>query len=433
MLLRDHSTNKVMLDALEELLRDPQVTGNIDTIEISGACSPVGSDEYNRALALQRAEAIKTYLRWRFLPVVENIPFKLEAIGIDYEGYNALKADEQQLTEKQIWDLLQYASVRLRLKDGTTIPSSQGSPIREIIETEVAETEVVETEIAETEVAETEVAETEIIETEVAEAPAVPVPVPVPAPAPAPVPVPAPVNIIDTVKVLVPDTVRVLVHDTVRVLVHDTVRILLTDTVAAVIPQQPARKTHIALKTNLLYDLALLPNLAVEIPFGRWSALAGGNWSWWEIKAPHYWSHRIQWAEAGVRYWWNNNDSIPLTGWFAGLYAAAGTYDIRLFTRSLDEMGYLSNRSWSAGATGGYSLPLSRRWNMEFSISAGYFSGRYYKYNRSRCADCYPKRATGNLHYIGVTGAAVSLVYRFGEPANSKSKNNDASRYEQEQ
>jgi hypothetical protein len=373
LLMHDYKSNAMMLNALDSLLRDPRVTSAIDTIEIFGACSPPASEEYNRKLALRRAQALKSYISRKHLDVAKAHPIVMRAIGIDHEGYRALKSSGQKLTEKLIWDLLQYTSVRLKMQDGSIIPPAGGSPIREIIQ---CTPEVIIRLVRDT------------------------------------------VTIVDTVRQELPPIIR---RDTVylKEIQHDTVYIPhLTGPV-------PHRRHPLvfALKTNLLYDAALLPNLAVEAPFARrWSALIYGNWSWWDTKSPKYWSHRIQWAGAGLRHWWGNRAGIPLTGYFTGIYVSGGTYDLRLFTKSLDDPGYLSNRSWTAGITGGYAFPLRGRWSMELNISAGYMGGFYYKYNRSRCADCYPERATGNRRYIGPTGAAVNLVYRIGGTGNNNKK-----------
>jgi hypothetical protein len=89
-------------------------------------------------------------------------------------------------------------------------------------------------------------------------------------------------------------------------------------------------------------------------------------------------------------------------------------YDVRLFPRTLNDMGYLSTESRSMGITYGYVLPIGRRWDLEFSLGAGYFGGMYYEYNRSTCADCYPVRNRKERNYYGPTRAAVALIYRIG-------------------
>jgi hypothetical protein len=152
-----------------------------------------------------------------------------------------------------------------------------------------------------------------------------------------------------------------------------------------------------------------LPNLSIEAGFGDWSVLVHGYWAWWQTQAPDYWSYRIQMIWLEGRYWWGNHRL--LTGPFSGVYVAGGTYDVRLFPQTLSDLGYLSDWSISAGLTSGYVLPLSRRWNLEFSLGLGYFEGEYKEYNRSLCADCYPWRSTKQRKYIGPTNAAISLTW----------------------
>ncbi|MDR0510534.1 MAG: DUF3575 domain-containing protein [Rikenellaceae bacterium] len=229
-------------------------------------------------------------------------------------------------------------------------------------------------------------------------------------------------------KTVVVDTIRqtVVVHDTLHVgrtdsiyrqtvVVHDTLNVVRTDSVMQWSDFDDKRSFFIAVKTNLLYDIALLPNLSVEYPFGsRWSAVLNGYWSWWDSGSPRYRSHRIQMLGAEARYWLREHDERPMEGFFVGLYVLGGNYDLRLFPKSLESLGYLSLWSWSAGATGGYSMRLAARFDLEFALGLGYFGGRYRAYDRSRCADCYPYKGRGKIDWWGPTNAAVSLVYRIG-------------------
>jgi hypothetical protein len=135
-----------------------------------------------------------------------------------------------------------------------------------------------------------------------------------------------------------------------------------------------------------------------------------GAWTWLETKSPNYWSYRIQMLWLENRYWWGNRPR-PLNGWFSGVYAAVGTYDIRLFPDDGEPLGALSNFSYSLGLTSGYVMPVAHRWRLEFNLGIGYMAGEYDKYNHSLCADCYPKRTTKQRRYFGPTQAAVSLMY----------------------
>lgn len=215
----------------------------------------------------------------------------------------------------------------------------------------------------------------------------------------------------------------------------DTVEVVRVDTVyqekIVYLPQSAdsahAKKPfYIAVKNNLLYDAVLLPNLSVEIPFGRnykWSALIEGNWSWWDTGASKYNYHRIQMAGVELRRWFGNRSGNPLNGWFVGAYGYGGDYDIRLFANKNSDVGQQSLWSYSGGLTFGYAMPIGRRFNLEFGIGAGYLGGKYKKYDVSDCADgVFPVLGTYQRDYFGLTKASVSLVWQIGSGVNVKNR-----------
>lgn len=173
---------------------------------------------------------------------------------------------------------------------------------------------------------------------------------------------------------------------------------------------------YLAIKTNLLYDLALLPDLALEFTLpGRWSVEVGGQWSWWNTPTNHKNCWRIQVAGLEVRKWLGNKERTPLTGHFVGLYGMGGTYDVRFN----DKTGYLSDWSYSAGLSYGYSLPIGRRFNLEFGIAGGYVGGAYKTYDvYNKEYDVFPKKADKRLRYVGPTKAEISLVWLIGGGKN---------------
>jgi hypothetical protein len=399
-LKRDFRGNREMLDSLDSLLRNDTVVSGIDTIQIISGCSPVGDAAYNKRLAALRANSMVTYLRRMHRAVAESYPIEINPVGIDRDGYEALRRSGLKLTEQQMWDLLQYASVRLKMKAGRFIHDRPDIPLEKLPEDSLA-ARLLNTgdtfppglqpelpEIADSEAPAMETAgkagNAAVPDTTIAVAPDIAVPA-------------LPVTVGDSIYIR-------RNHDNRNESIYT----------AQEIKQSPF--PPFALKTNLLYDLALLPNLSVEVPFGvRWSAVLNGYWSWWDSGAPSYWSHRVQWAGIEIRYWKDGHGDSPLTGWFAGAYLSGGNYDLRLFPNSLDSYGYLSHWSWSAGLVGGYSLPLSAKLSLEFSLNMGYFTGEYHAYNRSRCTDCYPERRTGERNWWGPTGAGVSLVWKIME------------------
>ncbi len=184
---------------------------------------------------------------------------------------------------------------------------------------------------------------------------------------------------------------------------------------------EPVKSTqkplYIALKTNLLYDALALPNLGAEFYVGH-NVSAGGNWmyGWWDNDKKHrYW--RAYGGDLFARYWFGSKaNEKPLTGHHVGIFAGVVTYDFELGGKGI--MGGLPRRSlWDrcntiAGIEYGYSLPIARRLNLDFSIAFGYFGGKYIKYSPAN--GHYIWNSVHRLNWIGPVKAEVSLVWLIG-------------------
>ena len=84
------------------------------------------------------------------------------------------------------------------------------------------------------------------------------------------------------------------------------------------------------------------------------------------------------------------------------------TYDFELGGR-----GYLGDRwSWGAGIEYGYSLPVARRINIDFSLGLGYLGGEYKEY--LPMDGHYVWQATRNRHWVGPTKAEITFVWLLG-------------------
>lgn len=178
-------------------------------------------------------------------------------------------------------------------------------------------------------------------------------------------------------------------------------------------------KTLFALKSNLLYDLATLLNFSVEVPIykEKLSLLYYHQAPWWTWgKAKNEYCLRFM-SMGGEARWWFAPKLAEATekrlrrdkfvGHFLGLYGESGKYDFE-HKRYICYQGEF----WSAGLSYGYAMPIGRRLNMEFSISAGYASIAYRGYTPSDDYEILwrdPEK-TGRWIYIGPTKAQVSLV-----------------------
>lgn len=223
-----------------------------------------------------------------------------------------------------------------------------------------------------------------------------------------------------------PIVIRESTVDTVRLHTHSSDTIIIE---RELLKEKSSNIFYYSLKTNLVYDAMLLPNLAFEFSLPkRWSIQVGGKWSWWNTPTTHHNCWRIQVVDLELRKWLGGKERTPLTGFNVGAYAMAGTYDVRFGGKT----GNLSNMSRSFGLAAGYATPIGKRLNLEFSLGAGYLGGKYYTYTYDEKRDVFPWTGTKRRNYLGLTKLEVSLVWLPGSGTNKnwKSVKNDyAQRY----
>lgn len=185
------------------------------------------------------------------------------------------------------------------------------------------------------------------------------------------------------------------------------------------------RSLYVDIKTNLLYDIALLPNVGAEFFIGRnWSLTADWMYGWWDRdKSHYYWRAYGGWI--GLRRWFGRKAAEkPLTGHHIGLFAGAVTYDFELGKGGI--MGGIPHGTlWDrcnfiSGIEYGYSLPISRRLNIDFSIAIGYIGGKYLKYSPKD--GFYMWQSTHKINWFGPTKAEVSLVWLLGHDNYNRKK-----------
>ncbi|MDE6057125.1 MAG: DUF3575 domain-containing protein [Muribaculaceae bacterium] len=170
-----------------------------------------------------------------------------------------------------------------------------------------------------------------------------------------------------------------------------------------------------ALRSNLLYDLAAVPNIGIELalPHG-WAIGLSGMYAWWSSrKHSRYW--HIQAWELFARHYFGE---CHLSGWHMGLYAQIGRYDI-----CLDGKGYLSGYSgasffqrptYGGGLEAGYALRLTERLNLDFTAGAGVLTGQYQTYTATPGHHSV-WQSTRQRRYFGPSKAEIALVWLFGK------------------
>ena len=191
----------------------------------------------------------------------------------------------------------------------------------------------------------------------------------------------------------------------------------------------------LAVKSNLLFDLILAPNIEVEVPLGRdkrWSVMAEVWFPWYRYgyndagdfnihlrddQSPTKNAYQLLTIGAEVRYWlWPRCNAVrpTLSGTFFGLYAAGGKYD--LGRNSKGDQGEFS----SLGLTIGHAWALNRHLMLELSGSIGYVGGPRVHYENEFDDTHNIYRYNNTFRYVGPTKLKVSLGWLIGKKGGAR-------------
>ena len=207
--------------------------------------------------------------------------------------------------------------------------------------------------------------------------------------------------------------------DTTRLVTHAMTEARPAERQGVYEPLRPYQALF-ALKTNVLFDLAMAFNGEVEIPLGRnnrWSIM-GEFWKPWFVWHHNSRAYQLQVIGGELRYWMGQcrQRRPKLTGWFLGAYYAYGKYDFEW--ASTGDQGELN----SVGATIGYSWPIHRHWNLELSGSVGWFHGPRRHYDGEFDDTHLIWKYTSSTTYVGPTKLKVSLVWLIGRKRHDDRK-----------
>ena len=335
----------------------------LEKVVVIGSSSPDGRLKNNEKLALQRAHALAAYIKNR-LPV-EDRQMEIISVGVDWRTLTELVAEVKDMPNQgEVLDVLRkgyfHAERLQRLKE-----LNDGLPYRwmgkhlfsQLRQSQVVVFYQVKEKPAPQSVPQEEPVVEEVENTVVAEEPLMP---------------------------------------------------------EAVLEKQPF---YWALKTNGLYDLALIPNIGVEVYAGRqWSVAANWMYAWWSNRGKdNFW--RIYGGDVEVRRWFGKKAAEkPLQGHHLGVYGQLLTYDFETGGR-----GYMADKwNYAFGVSYGYSLPIAKRLNLDFTLGIGYWGGRYKEY--LPVEGHYVWQSTKNRRWFGPTKAEVSLVWLLGHGNENKQK-----------
>ena len=170
------------------------------------------------------------------------------------------------------------------------------------------------------------------------------------------------------------------------------------------------RRPLLALKTNLLFDAALMPNVEIEVPVGkRWSVNGEYAFPWWQFDRGKYCMQVLMGGLEG-RYWLGSRksreDREVLTGHFLGLYAGGGKYDLQW-----GEKGYQGEFFIAAGFIFGWATRIARHLHLEFNIGIGLLRTDYRHYHARDNYQTLLWQENGKYTWFGPTKAKISLVW----------------------
>lgn len=175
-----------------------------------------------------------------------------------------------------------------------------------------------------------------------------------------------------------------------------------------VVKEEPVYR--LAIKSNLLYDAALIPNLEIEWRINRhWSLLVEGNVAWWKNDPKHKY-YQIAMVSPEARYWF-----LPTAlwkGWYMGAFVGGGKYDLEN-----GGMGYYGEGAMG-GISAGYMWHVGKHFIIETGLGAGYMFTRYKEYIPRDSHYVYQR--TKNMNYFGPLKAKVSIGWRFHDINKSK-------------
>lgn len=371
LLERDYMENSGTLSLLHSLLGDSLSASRIDTVTVFAYASPEGDEEYNRGLAVRRAAVVKSYLVGRYSHLDRNRILTRPA-GEDWTGLRRLVAEDADVPDREeVLALLNHASgsgrckqLLQRLNCGYAYRYIYRHILPQLRNATLCTVQLKRPEYP---------------------------------------------GVLDA---------RLPVSVSLSGIAMTAYAAATTKEIPAILPNfaSPSVMSRfnplLAVKTNLIFDLALAPNIEFELPLGRnnrWSLNAEWVFPWWLIDNDKY-CFQILYGGVEGRYWLGHRvGKRPLTGHFFGLYAGAGKYDLQW-----DRDGYQGEFYIASGISYGYSMPVARRLNLEFSLGVGLLRTNYKYYHAVNDYRTLLWQNDGTYTWFGPTKLKVSLVWMLG-------------------
>lgn len=164
------------------------------------------------------------------------------------------------------------------------------------------------------------------------------------------------------------------------------------------------RNIPLSVKTNLLYDVILLPSLEFEYRFNKhWSVNLEGTMAWWH-KDTKYKYYQLAQISPEVRYWFKSEGARK--GHYFGLFIGGGWYDLENGNR-----GYKGEGEY-AGISYGYMFPIGKYFALEAGIGAGFLHANSEDY--LPIDEHYVYQQSIRTNYFGPLKLKLAFVWNIG-------------------
>ena len=185
-------------------------------------------------------------------------------------------------------------------------------------------------------------------------------------------------------------------------------------------PTALTKPPFMALRTNLLYDAFVVPNIGLEVWLGKGFTI-GADWfgTWIKSDKKHlYWQGyggyltlRYYFGKAAAQY--------RFTGHHVGLYGTCLTYDIEFGGKGYQAAQF----GFGGGVEYGYSLPVGHDLCIDFNLGVGFQGGEYKTYLPAEDGTGhYVWMSTHRRRWWGPTKAEISLKWLIGQMKKREKK-----------
>lgn len=363
-----YASNRKMLTVLSSLFSDSAFISRIDSIQVYAFASPDGKRTYNDALTYRRAIAVKNYLIYKY-PLLDQSRIFLFPQGENRQGFRKLVEQDGNIPDKEeVLILLEKnvnnhktKSLLKKLNDGNAYRYIQKNILPQLRSAAICTVWFKQ-------------ADKKILITRET----------------------APISISS-----------VLVNTSLAASRLSLSNLPATTPNPFSVMKEKKRVPFLALKTNMLFDILLMPNVEVELPIRKhWSLNGELMFPWWLFDNNKYCLQILSGGLEG-RYWLGNRKKHEvLIGHFAGLYAGGGKYDLQW-----KENGYQGEFFIAAGISYGYAKRIAKNLHLEFNVGIGLLRTTYKHYHTRDNYQTLLWQNNGRYTWVGATKAKISLVW----------------------